>query len=118
MPKKLKRFYKNKSFQQYFLFILLLTFAYMFLELYQNRVDKHPIQFMIVIIFIFLSPLFLIDYLVHNIGDELIKKRLVSKKLVSLFFILVATTYFVLVVWLILSGVATSYLILSSDSVL
>jgi hypothetical protein len=87
----------------------------MFLELYQNRIDKGPIQFIIVVIFIFLSPLFLIDYLVHNIGDELIKKRLVSKKLVSLFFILIATTYFVLVLWLILSGVATSYIILSSE---
>lgn len=118
MPKKVKVFYKNKSFQQYFLFVLLLTFAYMFLELYQNRVDKSPLQFIIVVIFLFLSPLFLIDYLVHNIGDELIRKRLVSRKLVSLFFILIASTYFVLVLWLILSGVATSYIILSKETLL
>lgn len=118
MPEKVKKFYKNISFQQYFLFILLLTFAYMFLELNQNRVDKSPLQFVIVVIFIFLSPLFLIDYLVHNIGDELIRKKFISKKVVSLFFILIAATYFVLVLWLILSGVATSYIILSSGSLL
>lgn len=116
MPKKAKKFIKNKSFQHFFLFILLLTFAYMFVELYQMRVDKSPIQFLIILLLLFLSPLFLIDYLVHNIGDELIRKNLVSKKLVSLFFILIATTYFVLVVWLILSGVATSYIILSSGT--
>ena len=118
MPKKLKKFYKNISFQQYLLFILLLTFAFMFLELNQNRVDKSPLQFVIVVIFIFLSPLFLIDYLVHNIGDELIRKKFISKKVVSLFFILIAATYFVLVLWLILSGVATSYIIISSGSLL
>ena len=118
MTKKVKSFYKNKSFQQYLLFVLLLTFAYMFLELYQNRVDKFPLQFVIVLIFLFLSPLFLIDYLVRNIGEELIRKRLVSKKLVSLFFILIASTYSVLVLWLLLSGVATSYIILTSESLL
>jgi len=88
----------------------------MFLELYATRVDKSPIQFIIVLLFLFLSPLFLIDYLVHNIGNELIKKKLINRKLVSLFFILIATTYFVLVMWLILSGVATSYIILSSGT--
>ena len=118
MSKKVGKFIKNTSFQQYFLFILLLTFAYMFLELYANRIDKSPIQFIIVVLFLFLSPLFLIDYLVHNIGDELIKKKLINKKLVSLFFILIATTYFILVFWLILSGIATSYVILSSGKLL
>ena len=118
MSKKVGKFIKNTSFQQYFLFILLLTFAYMFLELYQNRIDKSPIQFIIVVLFLFLSPLFLIDYLVRNIGDELIKKKLINRKLVSLFFILIATTYFILVFWLILSGIATSYVILSSNNFL
>ncbi len=118
MSKKVGKFIKNTSFQQYFFFILLLTFAYMFLELYANRIDKSPIQFIIVVLFLFLSPLFLIDYLVHNIGDELIKKKLINKKLVSLFFILIATTYFILVSWLILSGIATSFIILSSGNFL
>jgi len=118
MPKKVGKFIKHKAFQQYFLFILLLTFAYMFLELYATRVDKSPIQFIIVVLFLFLSPLFLIDYLVHNIGDELIKKKLLNRKLVSLFFILIATTYFILVLWLILSGITTSLIILYSGEVL